>query len=101
MAGLEVATTPCLTAGRVRPPALLQPLLVVASTPKQQASKEGGSERSPRTVWAAQGGQSKGKGKGKGQKGQPAPSGGKVGEVVAELEGPPGVGTEGLPGGRV
>ena len=33
MASLEVATTPCLTAGRVRPPALLQPLLVVASTP--------------------------------------------------------------------
>ena len=30
VASLEVATTPCLTAGRVRPPALLQPLLVVA-----------------------------------------------------------------------
>eukprot|EP00439_Symbiodinium_sp_Y106_P061995 s2403_g9.t1 len=43
---------------------------------KQQASKEGSSECSPRTVWAAHGGQSKGKGKGKGQKGQPGPSGG-------------------------
>ena len=52
---------------------------------KQQASKEAGSERSPRTVWAAQGGQSKGKGKGKGQNGQPGPSGGKVGAVLAEL----------------
>ena len=52
---------------------------------KQQSSKEGGSERSPRTVWAAQGGQSKGKGKGKGQNGQPGPSSGKVGAVLAEL----------------
>ena len=52
---------------------------------KQQASKEGSSERSPRTVWAAHGGQSKGKGKGKGQKGQPGPSGGKVGAVLAGL----------------
>ena len=52
---------------------------------KQQASKEDSSERSPRTVWAAHGGQSKGKGKGKGQKGQPGPSGGKVGAVLAGL----------------
>ena len=50
---------------------------------KQQASKEGRSEDSPRVVRSAGGGRGKGKGEGKGPKGQPGPSGGKVGAVLA------------------
>ena len=131
MASLEVATTPCLTAGRVRPPALLQPLLVSGfphqframtrtrkwvscacghnwtwqrqvetgedthcavcgrnwrkQLRKQQSSKDGWVENSPRVVWEAGRSSGKGKGEGKGLKGQPGPPGGKVGTVLAGL----------------
>ena len=52
---------------------------------KQQASKEGSTEYSPRAVWDTTGGRSPGKGEGKGTKGQQGPSGGKVAAVLAGL----------------
>ena len=52
---------------------------------KQQSSKEGKEGNSPRAVWDAGRGGGKGKGEGKGAKGQPGPTDGKVGAVLAGL----------------
>ena len=52
---------------------------------KQQSSKDGWVENSPRVVWEAGRSSGKGKGEGKGLKGQPGPPGGKVGTVLAGL----------------